>query len=78
MKKLLILFLFYSCFCVACEDDPVCESEEMRCDETVVQICDGAGHWADIMDCSEVGEGFSCQYVESEDVFSCIPVEGGD
>jgi hypothetical protein len=43
----LLAFLLFGC-----ADE--CESNEMECNGTVIELCDGGGDWRPVMDCNDM------------------------
>lgn len=62
-----------------CPRPPVCPTLATRCNGLVVEVCDSAGQWASVQDCSRLWESSGGEWVcgesreDGEEVNTCLP-----
>ena len=76
----LVLVVLMLLGAIGCKGEE-CSVGETRCSNVGVDVCDGAGHWAEIADCREVSAEQNAPWVccavnvgdDSKPLHACLP-----
>ena len=67
------IVLIFACFLQSCDEDE-CESLDVKCDGTLLLICNDDGEWEFVADCTEyIPDDWTCCEVNGE--VSCYHIE---